>query len=108
MHFSSGRSFQHGYRAVVISLLVMLNVLAAITAGALWVVFGVPGTRPGSDGQYTIAYSHEYKFGQEIEKTSWRTDAGHRVLTGIVIGIAVLCFTCLVEGTVLWMSWLLL
>lgn len=101
-------SFHHEYRPVMISLLTLLNILVAVMAGVLWVVFGVPGTRPGTDGQFSPLHMDEYKFGQAVEQTSWRVEAGHRVLTGIVIGIAVLFFGCVVEGALVWMSWLLL
>lgn len=101
-------SLQHVYRPVVISLLLLLVTILAAAVGIMWVVFGVPGTRPGDDGMYLPTDNLDYKFGDEIEKTAWRADAGHRVVTGVVISIAVFILGCVIEGALLWMSWLLL
>lgn len=97
-------SFHYEYRAGVIALLTLLAVLQAVLASVIWVVFGVPGTRPGmySEKQLGIAG------GQASINTDWRVDARSRVLTGVVIGLVVLVMGGLVEGALLWGSWLLL
>lgn len=91
-------SFQHEYRFGSIALLTLLVVVQAVVATLVWVVFGVPGTRPGMDGR-----------GREgFVKSDWRVDAKRRVGTGIIIGLVVFLMGCLVEGGLIWGSWLLL
>ena len=95
-------SVYHKFRTGVIVLLTLLNILSAVLSAVLWVVFGVPGTRPGMDGKDSLVR------GIPSLKTDWRIDARARVLTGVVIGIAVLIFGALMEGALIWGAWLLL
>jgi len=95
-------SFHHEFRAGVIALCTLLVILQAVFACVVWVVFGVPGTRPGMDGEQQIAG------GRAAINADWRVDARSRVLTGVVIGLVVLIIGGLIEGALVWGSWLLL
>lgn len=88
-------SFHHEFRPLVLGLLTLGVVLQATAASAVWVMFGVPGTRPGMD----------WRNGGQGD---WQIDARARVLTGVIIGLVVLLVGCLMEGMLIWGSWLLL
>lgn len=92
-------SIQHEFRFGVVALLTFLVVVQAVVAALIWIIFGVPGSRPGMDGQKT-------EFG--MFKSDWRIDARARILMGIVIGLVVFLVGCLGEGALVWGSWLLL
>ena len=89
----------HQYRLGMIALLTLLVVLQAGLAAALWIVFGVPGTRPGMDGKVVGKATFD-----ETDVTSWKGNAPGRVLTGVVIGIVCLLVGALAEAVVVWGS----
>lgn len=95
-------SFHHEFRTGIIALFTLLVILQAVLASVVWVIFGVPGTRPGTDGEQQIAGGHT------VINTDWRIDARSRVLTGVVVGLVVLIIGGLIEGALVWGSWLLL
>ncbi|KAK5938652.1 hypothetical protein PMZ80_008843 [Knufia obscura] len=96
-------SFHHEYRAGIIALLTLLVIVQAILASVIWIIFGVPGTRPGMDGEQKLVGDP-----QSSISTNWRIDARSRVLTGVVIGLVVLIMGGIVEGALVWGSSLLL
>lgn len=89
-------SFHHQYRVGMIAALTVLNVLFAVLAATIWVVFGVPGTRPGMSGHV------DERLGQYDGSGYWEADARARVLTGVVVGIVVLLTGTLIEGGLVW------
>jgi len=95
-------SFHHEFRTGIIALFTLLVILQAVLASVIWVIFGVPGTRPGMDGEQQIAGGHT------ATNMDWRIHARTRVLTGVVIGLVVLLIGGLVEGALVWGSWLML
>ena len=95
-------SFHHEFRAVAIALLTLFVVFQAVLASVIWIIFGVPGTRPGMDGPQETVGS------LAMINTDWRVDSRSRVLTGVVIGLVVLVIGGLIEGALVWGSWLLL
>lgn len=94
----------HSFRLTAITILTLLNILFAVLCAAIWILFGVPGTRPGTEAQQQT----NGKKASGYVPLDWHVAAQGRVLTGVIIGLVVLVLGSLGEGLLLWMGWLLL
>lgn len=98
-------TLHYTFRLTTIALLTLLNVLFAITCAVIWIIFGVPGTRPGDDHETQIGVGG----GQEATVGSdWKVNSQGRVSTGVVIGFVVFVVGLVGEGLLLWMARLVL
>lgn len=97
-------TIHHSFRLPAVTILTVLNFFFAILCAAIWILFGVPGSRPGMD---TPEQANRGKHDGSVP-VDWRIAAQSRVLTGVVIGLVVLILGLLGEGLLLWMGGLLL
>lgn len=94
----------HTFSIPRLALLTFLNVLFALLCAVAWIIFGVPGSRPGTTHAHPQLDASAPPSGQ----SDWRVSSQARVLTGAVIGLVTLLLGCVVEAAVLCMSWLVL
>lgn len=101
-------TFHHSFRLTTIALLTLLNIVLAVLCAVIWVIFGVPGSRPGMDHHGQDLEGDGVGVGTGTVNPDWKLNAQRRVVTGVVIGFVVLVLGCLGEGVVLWMGRLVL
>lgn len=122
--------FHHTFHPLLITSLSLLIFLLASLITVLWIIFGVPGSHPGSHSpasstafpQMHVAPSRNGTgtttgvvpmagggvvggSGTSLRSEGWKHDASRRVTTGVVLGILVLVGGVVGEGVWLWGSW---
>lgn len=94
----------HTFSALPLLLFFFLSILSAITATTLWVIFGVPGNRPGQETENVVNLAG----GTAGGGIQWGFSAQGRVLTGLVLGLVVLVVGWVGEAVMILGGWVLM